>query len=35
MFTLIAQDDGTHILVVGDGPGSMRRQFEQLAEPPE
>jgi hypothetical protein len=27
MFTRIAQQEGTHILVVGDGPGAMRRQF--------
>jgi hypothetical protein len=33
MFTFLDRDEGTHILVVGEGPGSMRRQFEQLGEP--
>ncbi len=32
MLTLIEEPSGTKIVVVGDGPGSMRRQFEQLAQ---
>jgi hypothetical protein len=32
MVTLVEADGGTTIVVVGDGPGVMRRQFEQLAE---
>jgi hypothetical protein len=31
MVTLFESDTGTSIVVVGDGPGAMRRQFEQLA----
>jgi hypothetical protein len=32
MFTFFDQDEGTHVVVVGEGPGVMRRQFEQLSE---
>jgi hypothetical protein len=32
MVTLIASHGGTSIVVVGTGPGAMRKQFEQLAQ---
>jgi hypothetical protein len=32
MVTLFESDTGTSIVVVGEGPGAMRRQFERLAE---
>ena len=32
MLTLLDEADGTRIVVVGDGPGVLRRQFEQLTE---
>lgn len=31
VLTLIDDADGTRIVVVGDGPGAMRKQFEGLA----
>ena len=30
--TLLAEPEGTRIIVVGDGSGAMRRQFEELGE---
>ncbi len=32
MVTLLESEGGTSIVVVGNGPGAMRRQFEQLAD---
>ena len=32
VLTLLDEPGGTRIVVVGDGPGAMRKQFEQLGE---